>query len=260
MRLITALLSLLVPAWATAATDTVFPRPFDIGAKYSRDVHVDGKASPGGDGSATAPFRTIAEALSIAQPGTRVLVAGGRYGPVGSVRNLQGTADAPIALVGAGGVVIDTDGEGSGLHLADPQYLVIENIAIRNAFPHGISIDDGGSYSSPAHHVVLRGLSFSRIGNGGNNDCLKMSGVDDFYVEDSRFAGCNQGEGIDMVGCHRGTITGNTFADMPGTAVQTKGGSADVLIHGNRFVRIGGWDQRRAFYGRALVPAARRAA
>ena len=41
-----------------------------------------------------------------------------------------------------------------------------------------------------------------------------------------------------MVGCHNGSITGNTFVDMPGSAVQTKGGSADVLIHGNRFTRI----------------------
>jgi hypothetical protein len=158
---------------------------------------------------------------------------------VGSVRNLQGRAGAPIAIVGDGGVVIDAGGQASALHIADPRHLVIENIAIRNAVPHGISIDDGGSYASPAQHIVLRNLSFSRIGDGGNNDCLKMSGVDDFHVEGSRFAGCNRGEGIDMVGCHRGVITGNTFTDMPGIAVQTKGGSADVLIHGNRFLRIG---------------------
>lgn len=237
---VAALLSLLVAVTATAASEPAFPRPFDIGARYSRGIHVDAAAPPGGDGSAAAPFRMIAAALAKVQPGTRVLVARGTYGPVGSVRNLQGRAGAPIALVGAGGVVIDAGGKGSGLHLADPQYLVIENIAIRNAVPHGISIDDDGAYSSPARHIALRGLAFSRIGDGGNNDCLKMSGVDDFYIEGSRFAGCNQGEGIDMVGCHRGTITGNTFTDMPGIAVQTKGGSADVLIHGNRFVRIGG--------------------
>jgi hypothetical protein len=63
--------------------------------------------------------------------------------------------------------------------------------------------------------------------------------VDDFRVEDSRFSGCNKGEAIDMVGCHRGVVTGNTFSDMPGIAVQVKGGSAEVLIHGNRFSRIG---------------------
>ena len=231
--------SLLATGGVDAAPVQGFPAPFDAGAAYTRELHVDAAAPPGGDGQASAPFRSIAAALAKAGPGTRVLVAAGTYGAVGSVRNLQGTAAAPIALVGRGEVVIDPGGQGSALHLAEPRYVVIEGIAIRNAVPHGMNIDDGGSYDSPASHVVLRNVSFERIGDGGNNDCLKLSGVNHFRVERSRFAGCNQGEGIDMVGCHHGVIAGNTFADMPGSAVQTKGGSSDVLIHGNRFLRIG---------------------
>jgi hypothetical protein len=215
-----------------------FPRPFDVGISYSREVYVDASARSGGDGSANSPLPTIAAALATALPGTRVRVAAGRYGAIGTVPNLQGTAQAPIALVGSGRVVIETNGQGVALRLVDPRYVVIEGVIIRNAAPHGINIDDGGSYASPASHVVLRNVSFSLIGNGGNNDCLKMSGVDNFYIENSRFTGCNRGEAIDMVGCHKGVVTRNTFADMPGSAVQTKGGSADVLIHGNRFTRI----------------------
>jgi len=213
-------------------------KPFDVGIGYSRELHVDASARHSGDGSADSPFQTIAAALARAQPGTRVRVAAGRYGAIGTVTNLQGTARAPIALVGDGTVVIETNGNSVALHLVDPRYLVIEGLVIRNAVPHGMNIDDGGSYASPASHLVIRNVSFSRIGNGGNNDCLKMSGVDNFYIEKSHFTGCNQGEAIDMVGCHKGVITGNTFADMPGSAVQTKGGSADILIHGNRFTRI----------------------
>lgn len=85
---------------------------------------------------------------------------------------------------------------------------------------------------------MLRNLRFRSIGSGDNNDCLKLSGIDHFYVEDSEFEGCNRGEGIDMVGCHDGVVTGNHFHDLPANAVGTKGGSADVLIHGNRFVNI----------------------
>ena len=234
-------LSLLATAAtpAQASADAGFPQPFDAGIRYDRESYVDASARLGGDGSKSTPFQTIAAALAAAQPGTRVRVAAGRYGAVGSVAGLRGTASAPIAIVGDGEVVIDTNGAGSALHLADPRYVVIEGLVIRNTVPHGINIDDGGSYESPAGPVVLRNIAFNRIGNGGNNDCLKMSGVDDFYIEGSRFTGCNQGEAIDMVGCHRGVITANTFADMPGTAVQTKGGSADVLIHGNRFTAIG---------------------
>ena len=203
------------------------------------EIYVDATARGGGSGRPDAPFASIREALASATAGTRINIAPGTYADIGSVENLQGTADAPIVISGHGGVVIDPRGLGSGMHLVDPSHVVIEGITIRNAVPHGISIDDGSSYESPAHHVVLRNVTFESIGNGGNNDCLKLSGVDDFRVESSRFSGCNRGEAIDMVGCHRGVITGNSFADMPGIAVQAKGGSADVLIHGNRFARIG---------------------
>ena len=206
---------------------------------YARDLYVDAGSVENGDGTRGAPLKTIAAALARAEPGTRILIAPGTYAAVGSVVNLQGTPQAPIALMGRGSVIIDPQGTGSGLHLVDPRYVIIEGITVRNAVPHGISIDDGSSYDSPAQHVALRNITFSNIGNGGNNDCLKLSGVDDFRVENSRFSGCNKGEAIDMVGCHRGVITANTFTDMPGSAVQTKGGSADVLVHGNRFSRIG---------------------
>jgi len=206
---------------------------------YARDLHVDAGSVENGDGTRGAPLKTIVAALARAEPGTRILIAPGTYAAVGSVVNLQGSPRAPIALIGRGAVIIDPRGAGSGLHLVDPRYVIIEGITVRNAVPHGISIDDGGSYDSPAQHVVLRNIAFSNIGNGGNNDCLKLSGVDDFRVENSRFSGCNKGEAIDMVGCHRGVIAGNTFSDMPGSAVQAKGGSADVLVHGNRFSRIG---------------------
>jgi len=66
---------------------------------------------------------------------------------------LQGTAQAPIALVGDGEVVIDAAGKAAGLHLADPRYVVVEGLTVRNAVPHGINIDDGGSYDSPASHI-----------------------------------------------------------------------------------------------------------
>ncbi len=224
---------------AAACAGNGFPQPFDTGVRYSHELHVDASARPGGDGSEESPFQAINEALAKARPGTRVRIEAGSYGAIGTVTNLHGTARAPIALVGNGKVVVATNGNGVALHLVDPRYVVIEGLVIRDTVPHGMNIDDGGSYASPASHVVLRNVSFSRIGNGGNNDCLKMSGVDNFYIENSRFTGCNQGEAIDMVGCHNGVIARNTFHDMPGSAVQTKGGSADVLVHGNRFTRIG---------------------
>ena len=212
-----------------------FPVAFDVGATYTRELYVDAVAAPGGDGSAARPYTTIGAAIAQATAGTRIRIAAGTYGAIGTYSNLRGSATAPIALVGDGAVVIDTARSAQALHLIDPRYVVIEGITVQNTAPHGINIDDGGSYNTPAEYIVLRNVTFRDIGTGGNNDCLKLSGVDRFYIEGSAFSGCNQGEAIDMVGCHDGVIAGNQFSNLPVNGVQTKGGSADVLIHGNRF-------------------------
>jgi len=218
------------------------PAPFDREARYHRTLHVhpDGDDTAG-DGTPKAPYATVARAVKDAVPGTRVVLATGRHAPIGSLADLRGEPGAPIAIVGAEGSVIDgrlTDEVTAGLHLSNPRYVVIEGLTVENAYPHGISIDDGGDYATPAGPIILRGLSLRNIGRGKNNDCLKMSGVDDFQVMESEFENCDEGEAIDMVGCHRGFISGNTFRKTPLTAVQTKGGSSDIVIHGNRFIEV----------------------
>ena len=179
----------------------------------------------------------LREAARRATPGTRVRVAAGEYGITRT--DVQGEAGAPIAFVADGEVVIAAR-EGTGWSMSDGAFVVIEGFTIRDAAIHGMNLDDGGDYATPAHHIVLRNLTIRDAGSGGNNDCIKMSGVDDFWIEGSDVAGCDRGEIVDMVGCHRGVIRGNTFADAVRNGVQTKGGSADVRIHGNRFRRIPG--------------------
>ena len=222
----------------TISAPNNFPVAFDVGVAYSRDLFVNASALPGGNGSQGAPYQTIGGALAQATPGTRIRIAAGTYGAVGTFSNLQGSAQAPIGLIAEGAVVIDTNRTALAMHLVDPRYVVIQGITVQNTSPHGINIDDGDSYSSPAQYVVLRNVTFDNIGTGGNNDCLKLSGVDNFYIEGGSFSRCNGGEAIDMVGCHNGVISGNHFFNIPGNAVQTKGGSADVLIHGNRFTNV----------------------
>jgi len=218
------------------------PVPFDRHAAYHTTLHVhpDGNDATG-DGTPEAPYATVTRAVQVAVAGTRVVLAPGRHAPIGSLADLRGEPGAPIAITGAEGSVIDgrlTDEVTAGLHLSNPSYVVIEGLTVENAYPHGISIDDGGDYATPAGPVVLRGLALRNIGRGKNNDCLKLSGVDDVQVLESEFANCDEGEAIDMVGCHRGFISGNTFRKTPLTAVQTKGGSSDIVIHGNRFIDV----------------------
>src|SRR6202008_1248952 len=138
-----------------------------------------------------------------------------------------------IGLVAEGPVVLEARGAQAIIAMSDPAYVVIEGFTLQGATVHGMNIDDGGSYESPAHHIVLRDLTIAAAGSGDNNDCIKLSGVDDFWVLGGDIAGCDRGEIIDVVGCHRGVIAGNYFHDTILNGVQAKGGSADTLIHGN---------------------------
>jgi hypothetical protein len=216
-----------------------FPVPFDSGVSYSTVRYVSPSGNDQtGTGTQNAPFATLQRALQNHTPGLRIILLPGTYpsGP-GPFPDVRGTAQQPIKVEGQGNVVFNAT-NGTAVEFRDPQYLVIENITIQNSPVHGMNIDDGGTYDTPAQHVIIRNVRFNNIGTGGNQDCLKLSGVDHFWIEGSEFVDCDFGEAIDMVGCHEGLVTGNYFHDMPGTAVQAKGGSRNVVIHGNRFRNV----------------------
>jgi hypothetical protein len=121
---------------------------------------------------------------------------------------------------------------------------VIHDLEVRGTTSNGLNIDDGGDYANAdaAAYVVVRNVNVQDVGGTGNQDCLKMSGVNHFWVLGSSFARCGgagSGSGIDMVGCHQGTIAGSRFDEMSGNAVQAKGGSEDVDILANLFTNAG---------------------
>jgi hypothetical protein len=127
--------------------------------------------------------------------------------------------------------------------MTDPAYVELRDLVVMKKTGSGLNIDDGGSYDTPAHHVVLRNLVIRDIGPHGNHDGIKLSGVDDFRVE-----GClierwgDGGSAIDMAGCHRGTVTGCTFRNSEqggASGIQVKGGSSAVAIQACRFEHAG---------------------
>lgn len=184
-------------------------------------------------------------ALAQAAPGTTILIEPGKYRGGLSRDRLQGTAERPIVIVAA-----DPDrppvieGGGSGLHLSDPAHVELRQIVFEGASGNGLNIDDGGSAETPAHHLSLVGLVVRNVGPRGNRDGIKLSGVDDFRVEDCVIEKWGDGgSAIDMVGCHDGVIAGCTFRH-PGAeqanGVQTKGGSRAIVIQRCRFEDAGG--------------------
>ncbi len=223
-----------------APSSCALPAPFDVGASYERTLRVSTTGDDGGDGSDAAPLATLREAVRRATPGTRIVMSAGTYAGSIYLEDVQGEAARPIAIVAEGEVIVDAGGAGEALHVTDGRYLVIEGITFQNASGNGINLDDGGTPDTPAEHIVLRDLTVRDVGTGGNNDCVKLSGLDRFFVIGSDISECDAGDAIDMVGCHEGVITGNTIHDAFGGGIQAKGGSADTIIHGNRFVDVRG--------------------
>jgi hypothetical protein len=203
---------------------------------YAEVFHVK---DPGG-------FRS---AVSNAKPGDSISLAAGEYHGGFYFRDLHGTSDAPITIAAA-----DSQHPPKFFHDADPLHfsqcsnLVIQNLSVARAGGNGMNIDDGGKRDQASHHIRLVGISVIDVGPEGNRDGIKMSGVDDFQIEDCTIQRWGSGgSGIDMVGCHRGQIANCIFKDGGSSGVQTKGASADITIRkcrfenaGERAVNIGG--------------------
>ena len=240
------------PGWARLAEPQT--AAFDEGLSPTRVLHVaPGGTDAPGHGTGDRPYVTPGYAARFATPGTAVVLAPGTYPGGGSVSGLAGTPEAPIWIRGSSATNrAILSGANAGLHLTRVRYLVVENLEVSGSAHNGINCDDGGDYgnATATHHVVFRNLDIHDIGGTGNQDGLKLSGVNRYRVLDCRFARCGgslSGSGIDHVGCHSGVVARCVFEQMSGNAVQCKGGSADIditqcriLDGGARGVNIGG--------------------
>jgi len=183
-------------------------------------------------------------ALANARAGQRILLAPGTYGGGHYRSGLRGTATAPIVIASLDPNRPATiQGGGNGIQLSDPVHVELRDLVFTGQTGNGLNLDDGGSSDTPARHIRLRNLVVRDVGPTGNRDGIKLSGVDDFEV-----IGCtierwgDGGSGIDMVGCHRGTIRECTFRHgdaAGGSAVQIKGGSSEIAVVKNRFFHAG---------------------
>ena len=199
----------------------------------------------------------LVAALRDARPGDVIRVAAGTYRGGIELRGIHGTESATVRLVAADAKKPPLfDGGASGLHITDSSFLEINGLHLRNATGNGINIDEGGASRPAARGIVLRNLVVSDVGPKGNRDGIKLSGLDNFKVEDCRVERWGTGgSGIDLVGCHDGVISGCSFqrdpADKEGAqqanGVQMKGGSARIVVRrclfknaGGRAVNLGG--------------------
>lgn len=217
---------------------------FADGKVPAREVFVapDGNDTTG-KGTAALPYRSLNRAAQGVTPGTALRLLPGTYAGGTYLSDLTGTVEAPIWIGGMPDrkrpVIV---GGGTALHLSRVRHLIVEHLEIAGATANGINCDDGGDYANPdaTRFVLFRDLALKDIGSGGNQDGLKLSGLDDYWVLDCVFRnGSTGGSGIDHVGCHRGVIARCSFTDMGGNAIQCKGGSEDIGIQWSRFQNAG---------------------
>lgn len=186
----------------------------------------------------------LRQSLRGAQPGARLVLAGGVHEGSLSIEGLRGTKARPIVLAGENPQdppVIR--GGGSGIHLIAPEHVVIEDLIVERATGNGINVDDGGDLRRPARGVVLRHVRVRDIGPKGNCDGIKLSGVADFKVEHCTIERWgSDGSGIDMVGCANGLVVDCELrhSDTAGASgMQMKGGTHDVTVQSCRFEHAG---------------------
>ncbi len=188
-----------------------------------------------------------------------ILLAPGEYTGGIYIRGISGKAHAPITIRGT-----DPDnpptfsgGGSQAIHMADCSHITLAHVRVQGYAANGINIDDGGTFETPSHHIVLDHITIHDTGPTGNHDALKMSGVDQFVVKSCRFEGWG-GSGIDLVGCHSGKITGSTFVGKKGysqsNGIQLKGGTSNVIVEkclfknaGHRSINLGGSTGLRFF-------------
>ena len=183
-------------------------------------------------------YAGLEAAAAEARPGDTILFRAGTHAGGAYVENLQGRSDAWITIAGEAGALIS--GGANAFHLTDPAYLRFTGLAFDAQTGNGVNIDDGGSYDTPAHHLLIENCEWRGIAATGNNDQLKMSGVDSFTVRGCRFInGSPGGSMIDMVGCHAGVFEDNRFENAGSNCIQAKGGTQHIRIERNRFFRGG---------------------
>lgn len=187
----------------------------------------------------TGDYSNLEAAEAFVLPGDTLLLEAQVFSDGAQFLTLNGTEDLPIIIKAEVEHQSIFRGGTEAIHLVDCSYIVLDGLVIEQQTGNGINIDDGGDYSTPAKYITIRNCIFRDMAANGNNDLLKMSGVDSFFIQNCQFLnGGSGGSGVDFVGCHWGTVE-DCFFDNAGTSgIQNKGGTQFIRIQRNIFKNI----------------------
>ncbi len=189
--------------------------------------------------------------------GTTFKVLPGVYQGSIFLNNYHGSIDRPILIEGSD----PTDppvfsSSGVGLSLRCCSYIKLKDLILIGASSCGINISEGDRKEA-SHHIILENIHILDTQGTGNQDAIRMLGVNCFIIRGCLIEGWG-GSAIEMVGCQNGVVEKSVFSGKAGfpsrNAVQIKGGSHAVLLqeclfHAARVrsVQIGGVTDKRFF-------------
>ena len=177
-------------------------------------------------------------ALGALAEGTTLKIAPGEY-PGGNA--VTGVAGVKIEALDPAKPPVFRGGS-TGWHFSRCQGLTVRWIVVIGQTANGLNFDDGGILEKPVTGVTLEGIEVREIGAKGNHDAIKISGLDQLAIRDCKIEGWG-GQGIDLVGCHRVTISGCELKGKSGfsatAGIQMKGGCSEITVEKCRFLGAG---------------------
>jgi len=189
-------------------------------------------------------FPTLSQAASSLNPGDVVTILNQVFsdGPQ-YLSDINGLPNQPITIIAQTNQSPIFRGGAEAVHLINCNYITIDGLVFEQQTENSLNIDDGTNYATPSSNIIVKNCLFRNIGANGNNDFLKMAGVDNFLISNCTFingVSSGFGSGLDMVGCHQGVIQDCLFDDPGSVGVSAKGGSQFVTIQRNIFKNTNG--------------------
>ncbi len=182
-------------------------------------------------------FPTLSQAQSSMNAGDTVIVLNQVFSNgTQFLTNVNGLPGQPVVIMAESNQGAIFQGGTAGIQLSNCNHVEINGLVFQQQTGNGLNIDDGGNYNSPSTHIEIRNCLFRDMAASGNNDLLKMSGVDHFLISNCTFLnGGAGGSGIDFVGCHYGVVEDCLLDNAGSSGVQNKGGTQFITIQRNVF-------------------------
>ncbi len=195
---------------------------------HAAELFVSTSGNDANAGTLAAPFRTLARAAVVAQPGDTVSVRGGVYNATTSISS-KGTAAARIAFRSYPGEKAILDGTGLGsttnvVNLSRTEYVDFVGFEVRNAPYIGINVRNARStkvWANEVHHSVRDAIYVSADSMGGTVDAIIEDNVAYNNVLENTAHAMNGGwAGTIVVSKTNGaTVRNNTVYQNDGEAI-----------------------------------------